>query len=171
MSGQDKSFERINQKRRTRAELLRAARQLTEDGHQPSVAEVADHAGISRATAYRYFSKPEELIREVLFPCEGMLIATKAGFARPRAGVWEIDGDPGRLRQEAIRSCDKLGLEQIGERTVDGIEFDFDFGNRPSPPDAKGLAKRSQGGVIELIDDGSGRHNLSQRRPIAGDFQ
>lgn len=66
MSSQEKSFERINQKRRTRAELLRAARELTERGAQPSVAEVADHAGISRATAYRYFSKPEEMIREAV---------------------------------------------------------------------------------------------------------
>lgn len=66
MSSQEKSFERINQKRRTRAELLRAARELTERGGQPSVAEVADHAGISRATAYRYFSAPEEMIREAV---------------------------------------------------------------------------------------------------------
>ena len=66
MRGQEKNFERVNQKRRTRAELLRAARELTENGLQPSVAEVADHAGISRATAYRYFSRPEELIREAV---------------------------------------------------------------------------------------------------------
>lgn len=64
MTGQEKSHERINQKKRTRSELLRAARELTEQGQQPSVAEVADHAGISRATAYRYFSKPEEMLRE-----------------------------------------------------------------------------------------------------------
>lgn len=64
MIGQEKSHERVNQKRRTRAELLRAAREMTEKGLQPSVAEVADHAGISRATAYRYFSAPDELMRE-----------------------------------------------------------------------------------------------------------
>tara|TARA_R110002020_G_scaffold39991_6_gene118335 strand:+ start:1139 stop:1750 length:612 start_codon:yes stop_codon:yes gene_type:complete len=64
VNGQEKKFERVNQKRRTRAELLRAARELTEKGLQPTVADVADHAGISRATAYRYFSKPEEMIRE-----------------------------------------------------------------------------------------------------------
>lgn len=66
MSSQVKTFERINQKRRTRAELLRAARELSVRGSQPSVAEVADHAGISRATAYRYFSTPEEMIREAV---------------------------------------------------------------------------------------------------------
>jgi AcrR family transcriptional regulator len=66
MSSQEKSFERVNQKRRTRAELLRAASELAEQGLQPTVAEVADHAGISRATAYRYFSKPEDLLREAV---------------------------------------------------------------------------------------------------------
>ena len=66
MSGQEKSFERVNQKRRTRSELLRAARALSEKGGQPTVAEAADHAGISRATAYRYFSSPEDMLREAL---------------------------------------------------------------------------------------------------------
>lgn len=92
MSGQDKSFERINQKRRTRAELLRAARQLTEDGHQPSVAEVADHAGISRATAYRYFSKPEELIREAVLDA----VAGNIGLHPP------VDTDPSMTVDERV---------------------------------------------------------------------
>lgn len=61
-----KKTERINQKKRTRAELLRTARQLIEAGRQPSVAEVADAAGISRATAYRYFSTPDEMVREAV---------------------------------------------------------------------------------------------------------
>lgn len=79
MSSQEKSHERINQKRRTRAELLRAAWELTEQGLQPSVAEVADHAGISRATAYRYFSKPEDMLREAALDA----IARKIGNAYP----------------------------------------------------------------------------------------
>ncbi|MCD2173219.1 TetR/AcrR family transcriptional regulator [Rhizobium sp. C4] len=66
MSSQEKSFERINQKQRTRGELLRAARALSEKGGQPTVAEAADHAGISRATAYRYFSNPDDMMREAL---------------------------------------------------------------------------------------------------------
>lgn len=64
MDSQEKSYERTNQKRRTRSELLRAACELVERGEQPSVAEVADHAGISRATAYRYFSNVDDLVRE-----------------------------------------------------------------------------------------------------------
>jgi AcrR family transcriptional regulator len=61
-----KKTERVNQKKRTRAELLRTARQLIEAGGRPSVAEVADAAGISRATAYRYFSTPDEMVHEAV---------------------------------------------------------------------------------------------------------
>jgi pyridoxine 4-dehydrogenase len=55
----------------------------------------------------------EELIREALYPYDGILIATKAGFRRPGPGVWEMDGRPERLREQAIRSCKKLGVKQI----------------------------------------------------------
>ncbi|MBB4351233.1 MULTISPECIES: TetR/AcrR family transcriptional regulator [Rhizobiaceae] len=55
---------RINQKKRTRAELLKTARKMIEDGMSFSVADVADASGISRATAYRYFSKPDDILRE-----------------------------------------------------------------------------------------------------------
>ena len=40
MDSQEKRFERVNQKRRTRSELLRAARQIVEKGGHPSVADV-----------------------------------------------------------------------------------------------------------------------------------
>jgi AcrR family transcriptional regulator len=57
-------FERTNQKKRTRAELLKTARSMIEQGVPFSVADVADASGISRATAYRYFSKPDDIVRE-----------------------------------------------------------------------------------------------------------
>lgn len=55
---------RINQKKRTRAELLKTAQKMIGDGVSFSVADVADASGISRATAYRYFSKPDDILRE-----------------------------------------------------------------------------------------------------------
>ncbi len=67
MKGQvlrETTSERINQKKRTRSELLRTARRLIEEGSSFSVADVADASGISRATAYRYFSRPEDILRE-----------------------------------------------------------------------------------------------------------
>ena len=42
-----------------------------------------------------------------------MLIATKGGLRRPGPGVWERDGRPQYLRQQAIKSRERLGLEQI----------------------------------------------------------
>lgn len=56
---------RVNQKRRTRAALLAAANQLLHNGTLPSVAEAADAASVSRATAYRYFPSQEHLLHEV----------------------------------------------------------------------------------------------------------
>ena len=54
------------QKQRTRAALLAAARDLLAEGRSPTVAEAADRAQISRATAYRYFSAPEAMAQEAV---------------------------------------------------------------------------------------------------------
>src|SRR6476619_4752193 len=56
----------------------------------------------------------EQLIREALYPYDGILIATKAGLRRPSPGQWERDGRPEYLRQQAIKSRERLGLKQIG---------------------------------------------------------
>ena len=46
---------RADQKRRTRAALVSAARELVARGVTPTVADAADAASVSRAAAYRYF--------------------------------------------------------------------------------------------------------------------
>jgi pyridoxine 4-dehydrogenase len=56
----------------------------------------------------------EQLIRDTLYPYDGILIATKAGLTRPGPGEWERDGRPDHLRQQAIKSRERLGVEQIG---------------------------------------------------------
>ncbi|RNL81186.1 TetR/AcrR family transcriptional regulator [Nocardioides marmorisolisilvae] len=53
---------RSGQKRRTRDHLLAAARALINSGDTPTVEEVAEAAGISRTTAYRYFPSRTELL-------------------------------------------------------------------------------------------------------------
>jgi AcrR family transcriptional regulator len=65
VSGQSESG-RVRQKQRTRRLLLASARALIADGGSPSVAEAADHAGISRSSAYRYFSTPEAMVQEAV---------------------------------------------------------------------------------------------------------
>ncbi|HEY6920427.1 MAG TPA: aldo/keto reductase [Methyloceanibacter sp.] len=87
----------------------------------------------------------EELIREALYPYDRILIATKAGFRRPGPGVWETDGDPKYLRQQAIRSCRKLGVEQIGLWQLHRID-------QKVPREAQFAA------VKALLDDGIIKH-------------
>jgi len=65
MSSNEKTTERLGQKLRTRAALLDAARSLVAAGIEPTIAEVADAAMVSRATAYRYFPTQEALLVEV----------------------------------------------------------------------------------------------------------
>ena len=53
---------RTNQKRRTRAALISATRELLAAGESPTVEQAADRAAVSRTTAYRYFTNQRELI-------------------------------------------------------------------------------------------------------------
>ena len=56
---------RESQKRRTRTAIIAAAVELIRMGRQPTVAEVADAAEVSRATAYGYFPSQQALLLEV----------------------------------------------------------------------------------------------------------
>jgi len=53
---------RTRQKARTRAALLEAARELLAAGRTPNVEEAAEAAGVSRATAFRYFPNRRALL-------------------------------------------------------------------------------------------------------------
>src|SRR5439155_18759561 len=56
---------RANQKQRTRAAIIEAAAALLRAGTPPTVAEAAEKALVSRATAYRYFPTQESLLVDV----------------------------------------------------------------------------------------------------------
>jgi len=58
---------RDRQTRRTKRALVAAADELFAEGRVPTVAEVAERADISRATAYRYFPTQEALLLEATF--------------------------------------------------------------------------------------------------------
>jgi AcrR family transcriptional regulator len=53
---------RTRQKQRTRDQLIATARELITAGDTPRVEQVAEAAGISRTTAYRYFASQTELL-------------------------------------------------------------------------------------------------------------
>jgi pyridoxine 4-dehydrogenase len=68
---------------------------------------------IDTADSYGPFVS-EELIREALYPYpKGLVIATKAGLARPGPGRWVPLGRPEYLRQECEMSLRRLGVERI----------------------------------------------------------
>ncbi len=64
MSRSDLTSGRSNQKLRTRQALLQAAREMLENGEEPSIESVALRANVSRATSYRYFANTDKLVFE-----------------------------------------------------------------------------------------------------------
>ena len=84
---------RANQRRRTKAAIMEGARTLLREGKVPSVADAAEAAGVSRATAYRYFPTQGALVRE----------AVDAGLVRERSAWEELLGDAGELTERVQR--------------------------------------------------------------------
>jgi AcrR family transcriptional regulator len=63
MSSSYEQSGRVQQKRRTRDQLIAATRELiTQRGSAPTVEEAAAAAGVSRTTAYRYFPNQQALL-------------------------------------------------------------------------------------------------------------
>lgn len=87
----------------------------------------------------------EELIREALHPYDGLVIATKGGLLRPGPDVWTSDGRPEHLREEALKSLKKLGVEQIALWQLHRIDSN--------------VPREDQFGVIKaMLDEGIIRH-------------
>lgn len=57
---------RVNQKKETRSRILASAQELMNQGQDFTLDDIAQHAGISRATIYRYFSNVEILANEAV---------------------------------------------------------------------------------------------------------
>jgi pyridoxine 4-dehydrogenase len=55
----------------------------------------------------------EDIIREVLHPYKGFVIATKGGLERPGPNQWTANGRPGYLRECVQGSLKRLGIERI----------------------------------------------------------
>jgi pyridoxine 4-dehydrogenase len=87
----------------------------------------------------------ERLIREVLHPYRGMLVGTKAGYARSGPNQWATDGRPDYLRRQALDSRDRLGVERIDLWQLHRIDPHV-------PREAQFAAMRG------LVDDGVVRH-------------
>jgi AcrR family transcriptional regulator len=112
---------RTNQKSRTRQALVTATRELLARGSTPQVEDAAEHAGVSRTTAYRYFANQRSLLLaahpqispETLLPPDAprdladRLDAFMAAFTR-----YNFEWEP------QLRTSLRLALEQPGAQPV-----------------------------------------------------
>lgn len=109
MSRVDFSAGRQNQKLRTRQALLEAARQLVQDGRSPTLAQVAERARVSRATAYRYFPSAEAMLLEAPLDARTLsaeeLLPDESGSPSDRAvRVMHYFFDQARENEAAFRA-------------------------------------------------------------------
>ncbi len=120
---------RVNQKRRTRRALLEAALEMHEAGADPTFAEIAEHAMVSRATAYRYFASVEALMSEALFERAVSLatVTLRAGEPAPEAAA--------RVARElnALLLRDERSLH-VMERSFMSVWLDNPPERRPARP-------------------------------------
>ncbi len=122
-----------------RGEALRVLRRLPELG--VNFVDTADSYGPDVS---------ERLIREALHPYDGLLVATKGGLTRGGPNSWTPNGRPDYLIEQAKRSLQKLGVEQIGLWQLHRI-------------DAKVPRDEQFGAMRRLLDEGLIRHaGLSQ---------
>ncbi|GGG17596.1 TetR family transcriptional regulator [Caldovatus sediminis] len=131
---------RANQKERTRAALVAAAAELLRRGAPPTVAEAAEAARVSRATAYRYFPTQEALLLEVaeLAPAVAPVEATLAALP---------EGDPeARLLRLLDAFVPVLLAEQVPMRSALRVYLDNWLASRrageEAPPLREGRRRR-----------------------------
>ena len=145
-----------NQKRRTRQALIDAAVAFRDEGRNPTFAEVAERALVSRATAYRYFSSLEALVSET---------ATERGV-QPLERFWSPGDDPANGISHAARDMMKLMLnDEVGlhvmERSFMAVWLDNDPSGRPPRPG------RRMKYIEPIVESLKGELTPSARRRLA----
>ncbi|WP_175192220.1 TetR/AcrR family transcriptional regulator [Achromobacter deleyi] len=106
---------------RMRKTLLDAAQRLMAQGITPSVAELAEHAQVSRATAYRYFPSQSALIAAVVDESLGPILAwdSKAPDAAARVDELLRFAYPRLEAHEApLRAAILVSLQQHAEASA-----------------------------------------------------
>jgi AcrR family transcriptional regulator len=94
--------DRTNQKQRTRQALVDAAKALAANGRPLTIADVAEAAQVSVATAYRYFSSPNDLVLEAATPRVPQIMA-------------DLPDDPADRIDEVVR---RLAEIQFGDEAL-----------------------------------------------------
>lgn len=104
---------------RTRRLMLATAIDLMQRGKTPSVSDVAEAAGVSRATAYRYFPSQAALVMAVVDEALGPILNWQSDSRDPQARVEDllVTSLPRIVEFEAtFKASVKLQLEQWAAR-------------------------------------------------------
>ncbi|MBF0859262.1 aldo/keto reductase [Gluconobacter sp. LMG 31484] len=88
----------------------------------------------------------ENLIREVLYPYKGMVIATKGGLTRHGPDIWKPVGNPDYLRQCVLMSMRRLGVDRIDLWQLHRIGPDC-----PAEKQFEAIAKFREEGLIRHV--------------------
>ncbi len=107
-----------NQRNRTRAAIIEAATALLREGRPPTVAEAAERALVSRATAYRYFPTQESLLLDVvnvealMKPVEDLVASFPTDDAAQRLAALVRTMTPAMLSDEVlIRTGERIYMD------------------------------------------------------------
>ncbi len=122
-------------KARTRKLMLETAIDLMQRGQTPSVSAIAEAAGVSRATAYRYFPSQAALVHAVVGEALGPILRWHSADTDPGARVnFLIESSMPRISEfeATFKAALKLSLEQWAERQAGtfGTEQLFKRGHR-----------------------------------------
>lgn len=122
-------------KARTRRLMLETATRLMQGGATPSVSEAAEAAGVSRATAYRYFPSQAALVQAVVDEGLGPILTWRSEKTDPVERVADLIATSLPRIEEfeaTFKAALKLSLEQWAKRQAGtlGTEPQFTRGHR-----------------------------------------
>jgi len=120
---------------RTGRLMLQTAMQLMQQGQTPSVSEVAEAAGVSRATAYRYFPSQAALVQAVVDEGLGPILDWKSRSTNPERRMADLlERSMPRIDEfeATFKAALRLSLEQWAKRQAGtlGEEPQFTRGHR-----------------------------------------
>ncbi len=145
---------RSNQKRRTREALVDTARAVLGEGTTPTVEQVAEAAGVSRRTAYRYFPNQRALILAAVPQLEQDSVLGAAPPADPAA------------RLELVVSEQIRILRQYEPQLRAALRFSLDPGSRRDG-ESNFRKGRAIGWFAEALEPLAGTHPAVDRRRLA----